>query len=188
MGNAQEFYPDCPEAYVVGLARSGDALAFADLVRRRQSWIRNLMRRNCKDEALADDLAQQVFLKAWTNIHALKQAGAFPGWLKKLAISVWLLHLRKNDALRNSDELMDEDIQQQESPGIKMDLDHALEMLSPIVRSCIVLSYHEGMTHQEISDAIDLPLGTVKSHINRGTKKLKDILTAYEQEPIEVKS
>ena len=105
MRKAQNYYPNCPEPFVVSLARTGDRLAFEDLVRRRQSSIRGLMRRFCGDSTLADDLAQQVFLRVWLKIRTLKEAKAFPAWLKKLAVSIWLQYLRKNDALRNADEI-----------------------------------------------------------------------------------
>ena len=53
------------ERAVLALAICGDITAFSELVRRRQSWLRNLLRRLCRDPTLADDLAQQVFLQAW---------------------------------------------------------------------------------------------------------------------------
>jgi DNA-directed RNA polymerase specialized sigma24 family protein len=68
---AQDYYPECPEAFLVSLARTGDRQAFGALVRRRQSPVRNLMRRFCGDPAMADDLAQQVFVKVWLNIRIL---------------------------------------------------------------------------------------------------------------------
>jgi|TARA_B100001971_G_C18249646_1_gene577126 RNA polymerase sigma-70 factor (ECF subfamily) len=180
---AQDHYPDCPEALIVSLARTGDRSAFADLVRRRQSSIRNLMRRFCSDTTLADDLAQQVFLQVWRKIHTLKQANAFSAWLKRLAVSVWLQHVRKKDALRGADEPAEDLLTQRDSVGVGMDLDHALSTLSDAVRSCVVLSYHEGMSHGEIAKFMDLPLGTVKSHINRGTERLRQILAAYKDTP-----
>ena len=64
-----------------------------------------------------------------------------------------------------------------------MDLGGALATLANAVRLCIVLSYHEGMTHPEIAEATKLPLGTVKSHINRGTQRLRQLLSAYRDEP-----
>lgn len=179
MHTAQDHYPDCPEALIVSLARGGDRDAFADLVRRRQSSIRNLMRRCCNDTALADDLAQQVFLQVWLKIRTLKHANAFSTWLKRLAISIWLQHARKKDPLRSADELDDLDSAKHDSTGEGMDLDSALATLPSPVRLCIVLSYHEGMSHAETAEAMELPLGTVKSHINRGTQRLKQILSAY---------
>lgn len=166
---------------MVSLARQGDRDAFAELVRRRQSWIRNLMQRFCNDASLADDLAQQTFLKMWLSIRTLKQPAAFGGWLKRLAINIWLQHLRKNDALHDSDELADSDRAQHDSNSEGMDLDKALAILSTPVRLCIVLSYHEGMSHGEISELTELPLGTVKSHIKRGTQKLQELLSAYQE-------
>jgi RNA polymerase sigma-70 factor (ECF subfamily) len=164
---------------IVGLAQSGDRSAFAELVRRRQSSIRNLMRRCCGDTTLADDLAQQVFLQVWLKINTLKQTRAFGAWLKRLAISIWLQHQRKKDALRGAEELADAELTQHDSTGVGMDLDRALETLSDTVRLCVVLSYQHGMSHAEVAEAMDLPLGTTKSNILRGTKRLQQILSAY---------
>jgi RNA polymerase sigma-70 factor (ECF subfamily) len=102
---AHDFFPDCPEALIVSLARSGDRSAFSELVRRRQSSVRHLLRRCCNDVALADDLAQKVFLRAWLKIRTLKHATAFGSWLKRISINTWLQYLRKNDALRDADEI-----------------------------------------------------------------------------------
>ena len=87
--------------------------------------------------------------------------------------------MRKKDALRGADELADVDLGQHDSIGTGMDLDSALATLPDPVRMCVVLSYHEGMSHGEIAEAMDLPLGTTKSHINRGTQRLQQILAAY---------
>ncbi len=183
MQKAQDHYQRCPEAMIVALARKGDRFAFSELVQRRQSSIRNLMRRCCRDDSLADDLAQQVFLKVWLKIHSLKRVDAFGGWLRRVAISVWLLHRRKKDALHEADELAEWELSQHDSPGEGMDLDQALATLPGKVRLCIVLSYQEGLSQVEIADLVGLPLGTVKSHIRRGTKRLRQVLSAYGDMP-----
>lgn len=182
MHDVDDYYPQCPEALVVSMARAGDRSAFAELVNRRQSSIRALMRRCCNDGTLADDLAQQVFLQAWQKIHTLKKAGAFGGWLKRLAISVWLQHQRRNDALHGADELAGHESAGGEPTDVAMDLDRALATLQDRVRLSVVLSYQEGMTHEEIAELTDTPLGTVKSHINRGAQKLRQLLAAYGDE------
>ena len=64
--------------------------------------------------------------------------------------------------------------------GESVDLDRALASLAPDERLCIVLAYSEGMSHSEITAAIGLPLGTVKSHIKRGGERLRALLNAYE--------
>lgn len=170
---------EVPEVLVVSLARSGDNDAFAELVRRRQSWIRNLMRRCCGEPALGDDLAQQVFLQAFQDLPRLRDPRKFAGWLKTLAVNVWRRHLRKNDALRGAEEIGETNSSHTESAGTTMDLESALESLKQPGRSCVVLSYYEGMSHGEIAKHLGLPLGTVKSYIRRGTQQLHQVLEAY---------
>jgi RNA polymerase sigma factor (sigma-70 family) len=179
---SRDFYPDCPEAMIITLSMEGDRDAFTELVKRKQSLIRNLMRRLCSNPALADDLSQQVFLQTYLKISRLKDHRAFGAWLKQVAISVWLQHCRKRDLLKDSDEAVDL-AQQPGSDSVDHDLNSALAQLAPSPRLCVVLSYQEGMTHQEISETTDIPLGTVKSHINRATAILKQQLGAYQAKP-----
>ena len=84
--------------------------------------------------------------------------------------------------LENADPVSDEPAHANASTGLGMDLDRALSTLTGEVRSCVVLSYHEGMSHAEIAQITDLPLGTVKSHIRRGAERLKALLAAYAAE------
>lgn len=179
MQKAQDYYPDCPEAFLVSLARTGDRKAFAELVQRRQSQVRNLMRRCCNDYTLADDLTQQVFLKVWLNIRKLRKANAFSGWLKRIAVSIWLQHIRKKDALGKAREMSGSELAKSDTTGVVLDLDRALVRLSNPVRLCVVLSYNEGMSHREIAELTMLPLGTVKSHIRNGAHQLQQLLSAY---------
>ena len=184
MQKAQDYYPECPEAFLVSLARTGDRKAFETLMLRRQSSIRNLMRRFCGDHALADDLAQQVFFKVWLNIRTLRKPGAFSAWLRRLAVTVWLKHLRKKDALRSAAELSGmEPARRESSASVGMDLDRALATLPETERLHLVLSYNEGLTHSEISELTGTPLGTVKSHIRNGSLRLRNALSAYCEDP-----
>ena len=164
----------------MSMASNGDRLAFEELVRRRQSWIRNLMRHCCHDGSLADDLSQQVFMQAWRKIRQVKEPDRFGTWLKRLAINMWLQHSRKGDALRGAggEELIT--AASEEKTSVAMDLDRALASLPDEVSLCIVLSYHERLTHTEIAELTQLPAGTVKSHIRRGSEKLRQLLSAYD--------
>ncbi len=164
------------EVAVVALAVGGDEAAFVELVRRRQSWVRNLLRRLCRDPTLADDLAQQVFLRAWQSLRDLRSAAAFAGWLRQLALNTWLQHRRA--APPDAVDLPEEPPIPAET-GELLDLDRALAKLSRDERMCVVLAYSEGMSHGEISAATALPLGTVKSHIRRGAERLRSLLSDY---------
>lgn len=173
---------EAAEAAVVALAMGGDREAFCELVRRREVWVRGLLRRLCRDAALADDLAQQVFLRAWRSLPALKAVGAFGAWLRRLTINAWLAH-RRSTAAAAFEPLPEElpaSVMLVPVPGERFDLDRALAYLARDERLCVVLAYSEGMSHGEISAATSLPLGTVKSHIRRGTQRLRGLLHAYQ--------
>jgi RNA polymerase sigma-70 factor, ECF subfamily len=170
------------EAPLVALAAGGDVAAFTELVQRRQSWLRNLLRRLSRDPALADDLAQQVFLQAWQALPRLRSMSAFGAWLRRLALNAWLAHVRAAaPAALSLDELEPAAVPQvAPGSGADLDLDRALARLAPQERLCVVLAYGEGMSHGEISTATNLPLGTVKSHVRRGALRLRALLHPYQ--------
>lgn len=168
------------EAAVIARAAAGDDAAFSELVRRRQSALRQLLRRLCKDPSLADDLAQQAFLSAWRSLPQLASAAAYWPWLRRVAINAWLQHVRRQ---RESPAAPERDLEDVPGPASaieeRLDLDAALAELPPVPRLCTVLAYSEGMSHAEISSVTGLPLGTVKSHITRGATRLRERLRAY---------
>ena len=175
------------EALIVALARTGDSNAFAELVRRKQGWLRNFMYRTCGDSSLADDLAQQTFLQAWNSIRKLRDARRFNGWLRTVAVNVWLKHHRSAPVAETHLSITEDGpvlpASSHPQPDLAIDLDRALTTLSTSVRLCVVLSYHEGLSHREITVLTGLPLGTVKSHIKRGSDQLKALLNAYQHDP-----
>ena len=137
------------------------------------------MRRCCGDANQADDLSQQVFLQAWRRIRQLNDANRFGTWLRQIAINEWLQYLRRNDPLRGADSDENVALATSDSGGVAIDLDRALSMLPGPVSLCIVLSYYERMTHDEIAALTGIKLGTVKSHIRRGSERLRELLSAY---------
>ena len=181
MSGAPGHYAEGPESLIVSLASKGDRDAFAELVRRRQTWIRNLMRRCCGDTSLADDLSQQVFLRAWRKIRQLKDPHRFGSWLKRLAINEWLQSRRKKDVLLGAQSEEEVTLTQHDKTSVVLDLDRAMGLLPSPVSLCIVLSYYERMSNGEIAKLTDIPLGTVKSHIRRGGQRLRELLSAYDE-------
>jgi RNA polymerase sigma factor (sigma-70 family) len=165
---------------VVALARGGDKDAYSELVRRHQSWVRSLLRRLSGNATLADDLAQQVFLAAWIGLVQLRTLEAFPGWLRSLAVNSWLKHHRQQNPLGGAEEIEELPLA---APMLaiseRIDIDRALAALTPAERLCIVLCYHEGLSHADAAQLAGLPLGTVKSHVLRGRQKLQQQLAVY---------
>lgn len=173
------YYAEGPEPLVVSLAARGDREAFAELVRRRQPWLRNLMRRVSRDGNLADDLAQKVFLKAWRRIRQVKKPERFGPWLKQIAVNTWIDHQRKHGAEWHREFDEEAWAARPTSTSEAIDLDSALDTLPAPVRLCIVLSYHERLSHSEIAELTGMPAGTIKSHIRRGSQRLRELLAAY---------
>jgi RNA polymerase sigma factor (sigma-70 family) len=164
------------EATVVALAAAGDDQAFDELVRRRQGGLRSLLRRLSGNAALADDLAQQAFVQAWSRLATLRAPGAFGGWLRQIAVNTWLAHLRQAPAA-GRESRQPAEIGVADDPSLALDLDRLLARLKGAERVCVVLAYAEGMTHPEIASVTGLPLGTVKSHVLRGSTQLREWLS-----------
>lgn len=171
------------DTLVIALACAGDDNAFAEVLRRRQARVRKFMYHLCRQTALGDELAQQVFVTVWHSLRRLRSAVAFDGWLKRIMVNVWLQEIRRGKLATVSDvELADLAIHH-DGTAARMDLDAALSTLPPDMRLCVVLAYSEGNSHPEIVALTGLPLGTVKSHIARGAARLRETLADYGEEP-----
>jgi RNA polymerase sigma-70 factor (ECF subfamily) len=167
------------DTLVIALACAGDDSAFAEVMRRRQARVRKFMYHLCRHSAQGDDLAQQVFLKAWRSMRQLRSAAAFDGWLKKIMVSVWLEEVRRGKLVTTSDLEIADLVVHHDATAARMDLDAALSTLPADMRLCLVLAYNEGMSHPEIAALTGLPLGTVKSHVSRGAARLREVLADY---------
>jgi RNA polymerase sigma-70 factor (ECF subfamily) len=168
-----------PEAALVLAAQARDRTAFAELVRRREAWLRALLRRLTGNAAEADDLAQDVFLHAWRRLHSLRQPAAFAGWIRRLAVNRFIdtKRIRRLETTdTNAHDMASEDVAPDRTAGARIDLERAMTLLAPVERLCITLNLGEGLSHGEVAEATELPLGTVKSHILRGTAKLRRLL------------
>ncbi|MGB8602630.1 MAG: sigma-70 family RNA polymerase sigma factor [Rhizomicrobium sp.] len=162
-------------------AAAGDSVAFAALVRQHQSHLRGFLMRMTKgNAALADDLAQETFLEAFRKIGQYG-TGSFFGWLCAIAYSRYLMQARKR-TLESLDEAAEAAIPD-EAPGAertataRIDLERAMAQLAPPQRAALTLCFALGMTNEEAASAMGVPLGTLKSHVNRGREKLQYLLT-----------
>lgn len=162
-----------------------DREAFSVLVKRYQSVIRVLLRRLTNGDAdAADDLAQETFLNAYASISQFRGSSTFGTWLHRIAYNQFISSQRKRNISRHSSFLDVESevtaihAEPQSSIG---DLRDALAKLTVEQRSVIYLSYERGFTHVEISNIMDCPVGTVKSHMNRGKHRLRQILKSSQE-------
>ena len=165
---------------LVARAVSGqDTAAFGELVRRHQSHVRNFLRKLAGDYTLADDLAQDCFMRAWDKLQTYSGRGSFIGWLLKVAYTTFLQSKRKSkryaEILESAGRVADQESRSTVLPGDEItDLDKFLSVLTEEERAIMVMSYACGLSHREIGDATDMPIGTVKSVIFRGKKKIRN--------------
>ncbi|MDP1736484.1 MAG: RNA polymerase sigma factor [Caulobacter sp.] len=158
---------------LAALAAAGDRPAFGELVRRHGSAVRGLLRRMGAEPALADDIAQDAFLAAFERIVEFRGEGTFSAWVRKIAARLYVRRWRKESRFDPEAETADEGHGGEISAAARIDLDEALKTLSPAERMCVSLCYGAGVSHAEAAEALNAPLGTVKSHVKRGLDKLR---------------
>ena len=159
-----------------------DQHAFGELVRRHQSTVRGLLRQLTRtDVALADDLAQETFLRAYKHIRSFRGEARFSTWLYRIAYNCFREDARRRKELVGIDErqLEAQPAPETVDPGLKHDLMHALSLLPLHERSAVLLCCQNGLSHDEAARVLDIPLGTVKTNVLRGREKLKRTLAAW---------
>lgn len=162
-----------------------DQNAFGELVRRYQSPVRAFLARMARgDTHLADDLAQETFLKAWQKLRSFRGNARFSAWLFGIAYNEFrmLARQRKELALEEIDEASEERWPITTSnANLRIDLNEALKTLNSSERAAIILCCQNGLSHEEAAQVLECPLGTVKTNIMRGKEKLRRRLAiAYE--------
>jgi RNA polymerase sigma-70 factor (ECF subfamily) len=163
-----------------------DQHAFGELVRRYQSPVRAFLARMTRGDAhLADDLAQETFLKAWQKLQTYRGGANFSTWLFGIAVNEFRMARRRRKELALED--VDESSVASEEPAaardshLRLDLTEALKLLNSNERAAVVLCCQNGLSHEEAAQVLDCPLGTVKTNILRGKEKLRRRLSlAYE--------
>lgn len=162
-----------------------DQHAFGELVRRYQSPVRAFLARLARGDAhLADDLAQETFLKAWRKLQTYRGSARFSTWLFGIAYNEFrtVARQRKELALEDVEEPVAEVTKStaDSRSDLRLDLTEALKGLSSQERAAVVLCCQNGLTHEEAAEVLDCPLGTVKTNVLRGKEKLRHRLLGYQ--------
>jgi RNA polymerase sigma factor (sigma-70 family) len=162
--------------------REGDPRVFGLLVRRHQGAVRAQLRRLLHgDAASADDLAQETFLLAWRKLDQFRGEARFATWLYRIAHTCFLQHVRASRPQSPDDEVIDADASEAlhrcaEALTLKLDLAAALNQLSMNQRAALLYCVQLGLSHEETSVVMGVPLGTVKTHVARGKARLRLLL------------
>lgn len=168
-----------PDLHLCKLSAAGDGSAFSALVVRHEARLRAFLARVAGAE-LADELAQQSFVKAWTSCHRFRGEAQFASWLCGIGWRCFLDHRRAHAGEARRQALAAELAEdgQRFSGDAAMDLTRALALLAPAERAALVLCDGHGWSHNEAARILGLPLGTLKRTAARAKRKCRDYLTA----------
>jgi RNA polymerase sigma-70 factor (ECF subfamily) len=162
----------------VALAAAGDSHAFERLYRQHVNRIHSLVRRMVGGEGDADELVQDVFVRAWQRLSTFRGESQFGTWLHRLAVNL-VLNWQKSAGRGRKLFLDDEDATEalparRQSHEDRMDLEAALSRLPPGARQVLVLHDVEGFKHEEIAAMLGVQTGTSKAQLHRARKLLRN--------------
>lgn len=170
----------------VARAAAGDRQAFERLYRAHVNRIFALCVRMTNDRSAAEELTQDVFVRAWNKLSLFRGDSAFGTWLHRLAVNV-VLNARKTEGrdrkrFAGQDQEADEDPMEWQvaartaSPGLAMDLEAAIGLLPPGARKVFVLHDVEGYKHEEIAEQLAITTGGSKAQLHRARMLLRKAL------------
>jgi len=179
------------DAQLVQQALGGSQDAYRALVDRHSRAVFTLVVRMVRDEGVAEELAQDAFVKAFGALRSFDPSYKFSNWILRIAHNVAIDHLRRArpPIVSIDDEALGRDmadvLADAREPSafdramrrdFRDDLDAALATLRPEFRRLVVMRYLEDMSYEDISEVVGLPLGTVKSHLHRARAALGRLL------------
>lgn len=181
---------------LVALARSGSEKAYRELLDRYQRPVFSLVYRMVRDRELAEDLAQETFVKVFNHLDRFNPKYKFSSWIFKIANNLAIDTLRKRELdtvsiegsrhAETADEVeatrvtvvsKDENPEEfLEAKELGEEIERAIARLRPDYRTAILLRHVEGRPYEEIAEIMAVPLGTVKTFIHRARAELRDTL------------
>lgn len=170
-----------PDSELVGrVIADDDHAAFGELVQRYQSPVRRFLRHLSRNDALADDLAQETFVQAYRAIGRFRGDARFSTWLLGIAHNHWRNARRRRDACVETDRVPETPVPSTaHASDLRHDIEFALRALSPDEQLALHTCYEQGLTHEEAAALLDWPLGTVKTHLARSKEKLRPLLAVW---------
>ncbi|MGO4890572.1 RNA polymerase sigma factor SigW [Anaerobacillus sp. MEB173] len=174
---------------IIKQVKNGDQQAFAELVELYKNKVYQISYRMVGNSHEAQDIAQEAFLRAYTNIHSYDHNRKFSTWLFRIATNLSIDRLRKKkpdyyldaevdgtDGLTGYSQIAaDQDLPEDQVVAYEMQewIQNEILLLPPKYRSAIILKYIEDLSLKEISEILDIPVPTVKTRIHRGRESLR---------------
>jgi RNA polymerase sigma-70 factor (ECF subfamily) len=183
------------DAELVASAVRGSQDAFRELVKRFERPVYSLVLRMVQDPATAEDLAQEIFVKAFRRLDTYDSRWKLSSWLFKIAHNTAIDHLRRGTpetvpleaggedegrgglAAVLADETVEDPRAAAERHDLARSLERAIRRLRPDYREAVLMFYVHGASYQEICEVTGQPLGTVKTNLHRARKELAQAMT-----------
>jgi RNA polymerase sigma-70 factor (ECF subfamily) len=167
----------------IARAQHGDRQAFGELVCRYRERVVNVVYRMCGDPQLAEEAAQEAFLRAWQRLATYKPGSSFHSWICRIAINLAIDRLRRERQSTSLDDLPlaspaagpEAAVERQERAR---QVQGAVLALPPECRAALILREYEGLSYQEIADALGIPIGTVMSRLSYARSQLRQALAS----------
>jgi RNA polymerase sigma-70 factor (ECF subfamily) len=183
-----------PERALIQAALRGDKRAYGDLVAQHWDGVVRVVYRMCGDPLLAEDAAQEAFIRAWQRLPSYKPQHAFRAWVYRIAVNAALDVLRSRRPTGSLDDLDGEQMPAagnglNQDPETLLDrreraerVQRAVMALTPASRAVLVLREWGQLSYAEIADALSIPMGTVMSRLNAGRGQLRQSLAGMMEE------
>jgi RNA polymerase sigma-70 factor (ECF subfamily) len=174
------------ESELVTRAQAGDRNAFSELVRIHARGVQNVVFRMCGDMHIAEDVSQETFIQAWLRLPFYRPGASMQNWLYRIAINTAIDMFRKEkhthphavEDLNLADPEPGPETMAASSERAQM-IQGAVLALPDASRAVLVLREYQGLSYQEIAEALDIPVGTVMSRLNYARKLLKEKLEVH---------
>lgn len=174
--------------------QEGDTQCFTEIVHRYKDPLFNFVARMLKDRSFAEDIVQETFVRVYRNRHRYQRIARFSTWIYTIAINLTKTELKRQSLRRYFSLSAYEDGKQIELPDHKVNLEKgaedritneniqaAIAKLPKNFREAVALRDIQELSYDEISKALNIPLGTVKSRVNRGRTRLQKMLKDFYQ-------
>lgn len=154
-----------------------DRQAFGTLVEAYQPRLRRFfLNLTLGDAMLSDDLAQETFIKAYINLRSFRGMASFSTWLFRIGYNEFYAHKRKHAEESITADLPQPRVDPQSRTDAEIDISTVMAALSPAERTAATLFYIDDLTVSKIATIMQVPAGTVKSHLHRARSKMTEIL------------
>jgi RNA polymerase sigma-70 factor (ECF subfamily) len=178
-----KFITSTNESELVARAQNGDRNAYNELVRIHAQGVLNVIYRMCGNMQIAEDAAQETFIQAWLRLPSYRPRSSLRNWLYRIAVNTAI------DMLRKEKHILPGEIEEMHltdtDPGPEAMVtsfqrtemvQEAVSTLPDASRAVLVLREFEGLSYKEISESLEIPVGTVMSRLSYARKLLRDKL------------